>query len=63
MNCCVRVRHREMLSCCREIVSEDISDFEYTPLPKYPGKNDDNSNVMQLSTDASYNHTGKYMFM
>jgi DNA polymerase epsilon subunit 1 len=23
---------------CREIVSEDISDFEYTPLPKYPGE-------------------------
>lgn len=22
----------------REIVSEDVPDFEYTPLPKYPGK-------------------------
>ena len=22
----------------REIVSEDVEDFEYTPLPKYPGK-------------------------
>lgn len=22
----------------REIVSEDIDDFEYTPLPKYPGE-------------------------
>ena len=21
----------------REIVSEDVPDFEYTPLPKYPG--------------------------
>jgi hypothetical protein len=21
----------------REIVSEEVSDFEYTPLPKYPG--------------------------
>ena len=22
----------------REIVSEEVEDFEYTPLPKYPGK-------------------------
>lgn len=22
----------------REIVSEDIADFEYTPMPKYPGE-------------------------
>lgn len=22
---------------CRDIVSEDVDDFEYTPKPKYPG--------------------------
>lgn len=27
----------DLISCRREIVSEDIDDFEYTPLSKYPG--------------------------